>query len=93
MTPTITWRKDGADLDLSDSRFIQTQDRLTISALRKDADEGTYQCVVSNTYGTIFSTEAELKFACKCPIPKQFCEMVINGIYMQSEILVVMRKI
>ncbi|XP_071817882.1 contactin-4-like [Apostichopus japonicus] len=63
VTPTITWRKDGADLDLSDSRFIQTQDRLTISALRKDADEGTYQCVVSNAYGTIFSTEAELKFA------------------------------
>lgn len=63
-SPTVIWRKDGIHLDVdSDSRFIKTADRLTINNPNRDTDSGIYQCVAENTYGSIFSQKAELKFA------------------------------
>lgn len=47
------------------SRFSLNGGNLHISRLNKDEDVGIYQCLASNSFGTIVSREASLHIACK----------------------------
>lgn len=47
------------------SRFSLTGGNLHISRLNKEEDVGIYQCLASNSFGTIVSREASLHIACK----------------------------
>ncbi|CDQ64700.1 unnamed protein product [Oncorhynchus mykiss] len=38
---------------------------LIVNRLDRDQDTGIYQCTAFNTWGTILSSRATLKFACK----------------------------
>ena len=46
------------------SRFIMTGGRLTINDPRQE-DDGFYQCIVSNSFGTVLSKPAMLSFGCQ----------------------------
>lgn len=48
------------------SRFSLNGGNLHISRLNKEEDVGIYQCLASNSFGTIVSREASLHIACKC---------------------------
>uniref|UniRef100_A0A8C9TIM8 Contactin 3a, tandem duplicate 1 n=1 Tax=Scleropages formosus TaxID=113540 RepID=A0A8C9TIM8_SCLFO len=47
------------------SRYNMFGGNLRISHLVKEEDEGTYQCLASNSFGTIISRKAKLSIACK----------------------------
>lgn len=48
------------------SRHSLVGGNLHISRLNKDEDVGIYQCLGSNSFGTIVSREASLHVACEC---------------------------
>ncbi|XP_066554177.1 contactin-4 isoform X2 [Amia ocellicauda] len=62
--PSYRWKLNGTLLEpKSDSHYSVFGGNLRISHLNKDEDVGTYQCIASNTFGTIVSREASLQFA------------------------------
>ncbi|KAL0158653.1 hypothetical protein M9458_046729, partial [Cirrhinus mrigala] len=46
------------------SRYSISGGNLRISQLNKEEDAGIYQCLASNSFGTILSREASLHIAC-----------------------------
>ncbi|XP_058844671.1 contactin-4-like isoform X1 [Acipenser ruthenus] len=62
--PYYRWKLNGTVIDPGmDYRYSLVGGHLHISNLNKDQDVGTFQCVASNTVGTIVSKEAVLQFA------------------------------
>ncbi|KAL2091480.1 hypothetical protein ACEWY4_013743 [Coilia grayii] len=62
--PFYRWRLNGSIIDpTSGSHYTLSGGNLRISHLNKDRDAGTYQCLASNSFGTIISREASLTFA------------------------------
>ncbi|KAJ3602217.1 hypothetical protein NHX12_029976 [Muraenolepis orangiensis] len=60
------WKLNGTVISVksSGSHYSLSGGNLRISHLNKDHDAGTYQCLASNSLGTIVSREASLTFAC-----------------------------
>lgn len=60
--PTVSWRKNGQTLDLTNAKRIRLVDggNLAIQDAR-NSDEGRYQCVVRNIAGVRESSVAFLK--------------------------------
>uniref|UniRef100_A0A8C7UHW4 Contactin 4 n=1 Tax=Oncorhynchus mykiss TaxID=8022 RepID=A0A8C7UHW4_ONCMY len=60
----LLWKLNGtAVTPKSGSHYSLSGGNLRISHLNKDQDAGTYQCLASNSFGTIVSREASLTFA------------------------------
>uniref|UniRef100_A0AAQ4Q435 Contactin 4 n=1 Tax=Gasterosteus aculeatus aculeatus TaxID=481459 RepID=A0AAQ4Q435_GASAC len=58
------WKLNGTEISpRSGSHYSLSGGNLRISHLNKDHDAGTYQCLASNSFGTIVSREASLTFA------------------------------
>uniref|UniRef100_A0A8C7U9L3 Contactin 4 n=1 Tax=Oncorhynchus mykiss TaxID=8022 RepID=A0A8C7U9L3_ONCMY len=63
-SPLYRWKLNGtAVTPKSGSHYSLSGGNLRISHLNKDQDAGTYQCLASNSFGTIVSREASLTFA------------------------------
>ncbi|VTJ78482.1 Hypothetical predicted protein, partial [Marmota monax] len=65
------WKLNGTDVDVGmDFRYSVVEGSLLINNPNKTQDAGTYQCVATNSFGTIVSREAKLQFAlCYRPSP------------------------
>ncbi|XP_067444419.1 contactin-4 isoform X1 [Thunnus thynnus] len=62
--PIYRWKLNGTEISpKSGSHYSLSGGNLRISHLNKDHDAGTYQCLASNSFGTIVSREASLTFA------------------------------
>ncbi|KAF3689443.1 Contactin-4 Brain-derived immunoglobulin superfamily protein 2 [Channa argus] len=62
--PIYRWKLNGTEINpKSGSHYSLSGGNLRISHLNKDQDAGTYQCLASNSFGTIVSREASLTFA------------------------------
>uniref|UniRef100_A0A8C4HJP0 Contactin 4 n=1 Tax=Dicentrarchus labrax TaxID=13489 RepID=A0A8C4HJP0_DICLA len=62
--PIYRWKLNGTEISpKSGSHYSLSGGNLRISHLNKDQDAGTYQCLASNSFGTIVSREASLTFA------------------------------
>ncbi|XP_041945617.1 contactin-4 [Alosa sapidissima] len=62
--PFYRWRLNGSIIDPAlSSHYTLSGGNLRISHLNKDQVAGTYQCLASNSFGTIISREASLTFA------------------------------
>uniref|UniRef100_A0A8C9VSA2 Contactin 4 n=1 Tax=Scleropages formosus TaxID=113540 RepID=A0A8C9VSA2_SCLFO len=60
----IWWKLNGTlIIPKPGSRYSLSGGNLRISRLNKDEDAGTYQCLASNSFGTIVSRESSLTFA------------------------------
>lgn len=55
---------------------------LHISHLNKEGDVGIYQCLASNSFGTIVSREASLHIACKSILYSTIQSVIIMCIIM-----------
>ncbi|XP_032907247.1 contactin-5 isoform X2 [Catharus ustulatus] len=63
-TPTYRWLRNGTEIDIeSDYRFSLIEGSLIISNPSEMKDSGQYQCLTTNTFGSILSREAVLQFA------------------------------
>uniref|UniRef100_A0A8C7LIL2 Contactin 3b n=1 Tax=Oncorhynchus kisutch TaxID=8019 RepID=A0A8C7LIL2_ONCKI len=63
-TPQYRWSLNGTLIDLgSDYRRHMSGGNLIVNRLDRDQDTGIYQCTAFNTWGTILSRRATLKFA------------------------------
>ncbi|XP_052382580.1 contactin-4-like isoform X1 [Oncorhynchus keta] len=63
-SPLYRWKLNGTAITpKSGSHYSLSGGNLRISHLNKDQDAGTYQCLASNSFGTIVSREASLTFA------------------------------
>uniref|UniRef100_A0AAQ6IN01 Contactin 4 n=1 Tax=Anabas testudineus TaxID=64144 RepID=A0AAQ6IN01_ANATE len=61
---TLSWRLNGTEINpKSGFHYSLSGGNLRISHLNKDQVAGTYQCLASNSFGTIVSREASLTFA------------------------------
>lgn len=64
----ISWLKDGSALDTSDSAKYSGGNVITPSLTVQsatDSDEGSYQCLATNTFGTGTGTEVTVILNCK----------------------------
>ncbi|XP_060095553.1 contactin-4 isoform X1 [Heteronotia binoei] len=62
--PTIRWKLNGTIVDIGiDYRYSVVEGSLLIDNPNKTQDAGTYQCIATNSFGTIVSREAKLQFA------------------------------
>uniref|UniRef100_A0A8D0HB37 Contactin 4 n=1 Tax=Sphenodon punctatus TaxID=8508 RepID=A0A8D0HB37_SPHPU len=62
--PTIRWKLNGTEVDTGmDYRYSVVEGSLLINNPNKTEDAGTYQCIATNSFGTIVSREAKLQFA------------------------------
>uniref|UniRef100_A0AAX7VNY1 Contactin 4 n=1 Tax=Astatotilapia calliptera TaxID=8154 RepID=A0AAX7VNY1_ASTCA len=62
--PMYRWRLNSTEINpKTGSHYSLSGGNLRISHLNKDQDAGTYQCLASNSFGTIVSREASLTFA------------------------------
>ncbi|TRZ04086.1 hypothetical protein DNTS_016588 [Danionella cerebrum] len=62
--PTYRWKmNDSFIYPQSSSRYSISGGNLQISRLNKEEDAGIYQCLASNSFGTILSREASLHIA------------------------------
>ena len=60
------WKLNGTDVDIGmDFRYSVVEGSLLINNPNKTQDAGMYQCIATNSFGTIVSREAKLQFACK----------------------------
>jgi len=57
------------------SRYSISGGNLRISQLNKEEDAGIYQCLASNSFGTILSREASLHIACESVHFKSFLSL------------------
>ncbi|EGV95545.1 Contactin-5 [Cricetulus griseus] len=65
-TPTYRWLRNGTEIDLeSDYRYSLIDGTFIISNPNEVRDSGLYQCLATNTFGSILSREATLQFACE----------------------------
>nr|XP_020745718.1 contactin-6-like [Odocoileus virginianus texanus] len=63
-SPHYRWKQNGADIDFTMSYHYRLDGgSLAISSPRTDQDIGTYQCLATNSLGTILSQKAKLQFA------------------------------
>ncbi|XP_039403088.1 contactin-4 isoform X2 [Mauremys reevesii] len=62
--PTIRWKLNGTNVDVGmDYRYSIVGGSLLINNPNKTQDIGMYQCIATNSFGTIVSREARLQFA------------------------------
>ncbi|KAJ8409219.1 hypothetical protein AAFF_G00234170 [Aldrovandia affinis] len=62
--PTYRWKLNGTVIvPKPGTHYSLSGGNLRISRLNKDEDTGTYQCLASNSFGTIVSRQASLTFA------------------------------
>ncbi|XP_060239862.1 contactin-4 isoform X4 [Meriones unguiculatus] len=62
--PHIRWKFNGTDVDIGmDFRYSVVDGSLLINNPNKTQDAGMYQCIATNSFGTIVSREAKLQFA------------------------------
>ncbi|XP_006150167.1 contactin-5 [Tupaia chinensis] len=62
--PTYRWLRNGTEIDLeSDYRYSLIDGTFIISNPSEAKDSGHYQCLATNTFGSILSREATLQFA------------------------------
>ncbi|XP_023403767.1 contactin-4 isoform X5 [Loxodonta africana] len=62
--PHIRWKLNGTVVDIGmDFRYSVVEGSLLINNPNKTQDAGTYQCIATNSFGTIVSREAKLQFA------------------------------
>ncbi|KAI4553887.1 hypothetical protein MJT46_016067 [Ovis ammon polii x Ovis aries] len=62
--PHIRWKLNGTDVDIGmDFRYSVVEGSLLINNPNKTQDAGMYQCIATNSFGTIVSREAKLQFA------------------------------
>uniref|UniRef100_A0A8C0QBE2 Contactin 4 n=1 Tax=Canis lupus familiaris TaxID=9615 RepID=A0A8C0QBE2_CANLF len=62
--PHIRWKLNGTDVDTGvDFRYSVVEGSLLINNPNKTQDAGMYQCIATNSFGTIVSREAKLRFA------------------------------
>ncbi|KAM9134677.1 contactin-4-like [Pangshura tecta] len=62
--PTIRWKLNGTSVDVGmDYRFSIVGGSLLINNPNKTQDIGMYQCIATNSFGTVVSREARLQFA------------------------------
>ncbi|XP_069062463.1 contactin-4-like isoform X2 [Pleurodeles waltl] len=62
--PTLRWKVNGFEVvSAVDGRYVLEDGGLVINNPNKTQDTGTYQCIASNSFGTIVSREAKLQFA------------------------------
>lgn len=60
------WLRNGTEIDIeSDYRFSLIEGSLIINNPSEMKDSGQYQCLTTNTFGSILSREAVLQFACE----------------------------
>ncbi|OWK02672.1 hypothetical protein Celaphus_00010356, partial [Cervus elaphus hippelaphus] len=58
------WKLNGTDVDIGmDFRYSVVEGSLLINNPNKTQDAGMYQCIATNSFGTIVSREAKLQFA------------------------------
>ncbi|XP_038628730.1 contactin-6 [Tachyglossus aculeatus] len=63
-SPYYRWKQNGTDIDFTMSyHFRLVGGSLVISNPHKNQDFGTYQCLATNSFGTILSRKAKLRFA------------------------------
>uniref|UniRef100_A0A6J0TGL1 Contactin-6 isoform X1 n=1 Tax=Pogona vitticeps TaxID=103695 RepID=A0A6J0TGL1_9SAUR len=63
-SPSYRWKHNGTDIDLTMSyHYRLVGGSLAINNPHKKQDIGTYQCLVTNSFGTILSRKARLQFA------------------------------
>ncbi|KAM4676290.1 contactin-1 [Discoglossus pictus] len=60
--PIYKWRLNNWEIDLKNEHYSMVGGNLVINNPDKSKDAGTYVCIVSNLYGTIWSNEAKLNF-------------------------------
>lgn len=71
---SFRWKLNGTEISpRSGSHYSLSGGNLRISHLNKDQDAGTYQCLASNSFGTIVSREASLTFACESTYSQSVC--------------------
>lgn len=62
----LRWVRNGTEIDLeSDYRYSLIDGTFIISNPSEVRDSGLYQCLATNTFGSILSREATLQFACE----------------------------
>lgn len=67
------WRVDGRDINTDgDSNYKLVEGNLLITSPHAAHHGGVYQCIATNTFGTILSREANVQFACESLISIQF---------------------
>lgn len=60
------WKMNGTEIKIEpDSRYRLNGGNLVITNPVKAKDAGSYQCIASNSMGTIISREAHIRFSCK----------------------------
>ncbi|XP_010770651.1 contactin-3-like [Notothenia coriiceps] len=63
-TPHYRWKMDGREINTeSDPNFSLVEGNLLISDPRVMDHAGVYQCIATNTFGTVVSREAKVQFA------------------------------
>ena len=64
---SVSWLKDNKELDTKTKNYlsISKEGSLTLFDAKRDRDEGDYRCLVSNTFGSVFSRIAKVTFPCK----------------------------
>uniref|UniRef100_A0A8C6K2D2 Uncharacterized protein n=1 Tax=Melopsittacus undulatus TaxID=13146 RepID=A0A8C6K2D2_MELUD len=64
LLPYYRWKQNGTDIDLTMSyHYRLVGGSLAINNPHKKRDIGTYQCLATNSFGTILSRMAKLQFA------------------------------
>jgi len=51
--PKLSWRKNGSPLQATERHFFTAGDQLLIIVNTIASDEGTYECEMSNSLGTV----------------------------------------
>ena len=64
---TVAWYRNGKQVNTARYADLQVSrdGSLHVKNARKDRDEGSYYCMVSNRIGSVISRTATVKFACK----------------------------
>ncbi len=74
--PSVTWFKDNVQIVTSNRIVIDNAGALVVTAL-VPTDAGVYDCVASNSEGSIRSKTARLDIACKCTVTIGFPPILI----------------
>uniref|UniRef100_A0A665VV20 Ig-like domain-containing protein n=1 Tax=Echeneis naucrates TaxID=173247 RepID=A0A665VV20_ECHNA len=64
--PHYRWKVDGRDLNMeSEPNYSLVEGNLLINNPHVINHGGVYQCIATNTFGTVVSREAKVQFACE----------------------------